>query len=277
MTSTIAPEDFQFVRELIYREAALVLESGKEYLATSRLEPLARKQGLDGIPELVRALRASPSSPLRFDVVDAMTTNETLWFRDTHPFDSLRDSIVPELMKSRATTKSLDIWCAAASTGQEPYSLAMLLREHFPQLNSWRVRILATDISPSAIERAKHGEYSQMEMGRGLPAKLMVSHFTRNGVNWQISPAIRAMVDFKLFNLAGNWPPMGPFDLVFIRNVLIYFNHQTKTDIVGKAHRVLRSDGYLILGSTESLLNIPNDFSRVTHGKTTCYQPGAGQ
>lgn len=274
MSTTIAPEDFQFIRELIYREAALVLESGKEYLASSRLEPLARKQGLDGIPDLVRKLRSAPASPLRDEVVDAMTTNETLWFRDQHPFDSLRETILPELITSRASSKTLSIWCAAASTGQEPYSLAMLIREHFPQLASWSVRILGTDISPSSLEKARSGVYTQMEMGRGLPARLMVNYFSRNGVNFQISPVLRAMVEFKLFNLAGNWPPMGPFDLVFIRNVLIYFNHQTKTEIVGKAHKTLRGDGYLILGSTESLLNTPNDFERVTHGKTSCYRPG---
>lgn len=273
MSATIAPEDFQYVRELIYREAALVLDTGKEYLAISRLDPLARSEGLTDVAGLVRALRSDPSSPLRFAVVDAMTTNETLWFRDTHPFNSLRETILPELIAARASTRRLDIWCGAASTGQEPYSLAMLLTEHFPQLSTWTVRILATDISPTALAKARSGEYTQMEMGRGLPAKLMVSHFSRNGVNWQISPLIRAMVDFQPFNLAGNWASMGPFDLVFMRNVLIYFNHQTKTEIVGKVPRVLRPDGYLILGSTESLLNIPNDFSRVTHGKTICYQP----
>lgn len=275
MSTTIAPDDFQFIRELIYREAALVLEPGKEYLASSRLEPLARQQGLKGVPELVQILRTSPSSHLRDEVVDAMTTNETLWFRDQHPFDSLRESILPELIQARASSRTLNIWCGAASTGQEPYSLAILIKENFPQLSSWHVRILATDISLNSLEKAKQGQYSQMEMGRGLPAKFMVSHFSRHGVNFQISPAIRAMVDFKLFNLAGNWPPLGPFDLVFIRNVLIYFNHQTKTEIVRKAHRTLRADGYLILGSTESLLNTPNEFDRVTHGKTTCYRPAS--
>lgn len=275
MSTTIAPDDFQFIRELIYREAALVLEPGKEYLATSRLEPLARQHNLDGIPGLVKKLRATPTGPLRMEVVDAMTTNETLWFRDQHPFDSLRDSILPELITARSAARSLSIWCAAASTGQEPYSLAMLIKEHFPQIASWNVRITATDISPSALEKAKTGIYTQMEMGRGLPAKMMVAHFARAGMNFQISPHIRSMVDFSLFNLAGNWPPMGPFDLVFIRNVLIYFNHQTKTEIVRKAHRTLRADGYLILGSTESLLNTPNEFDRVPHGKTTCYKPAS--
>jgi chemotaxis protein methyltransferase CheR len=273
VTTTISPEDFGFLRDLVLREAAIVLESGKEYLATSRLEPVARQEGLDGISGLVRALRANPNGKLREQVVDAMTTNETLWFRDAHPFASLEESIIPQLMEARKATRTLDIWCAAASTGQEPYTIAMVMKERFPQLAGWRVRILGTDISPSALQRARTGRYTQMEMGRGMPAKYMVKYFTRQGVDWQISEDIRRMVDYKLFNLAGAWPPMGPFDLVFIRNVLIYFNQQTKADIVNRAEKNLRRDGTLFLGSTESLLNIQTNLDRVQHGKTTCYRP----
>jgi chemotaxis protein methyltransferase CheR len=272
VTTTISPEDFGFLRDLVMKEAAILLEPGKEYLATSRLEPVARKEGLDGIPGLVKALRTH-NPKLREQVVDAMTTNETLWFRDAHPFETLRTTVLPQLIDSRANTRTLDIWCAAASTGQEPYTIAMLIKESFPQLASWKVRITGTDISPTALDKAKHGQYSQMEMGRGLPAKYMVNYFTRAGVNYQINPNIRAMVDFKLFNLAGIWAPMGPFDLIFIRNVLIYFSQETKGQIINKAERLLRPDGKLFLGSTESLLNIPNDLVRETHGKTTCYSP----
>lgn len=275
MTSTISPEDFAFLRDLVMKEAAIVLEPGKEYLATSRLDPVARKEGLEGIPGLVRALRMPASSKLRDQVIDAMTTNETLWFRDAHPFETLQSTIVPELIKARQNTRAIDIWCAAASTGQEPYTIAMIIKDAFPQLNGWRVRITGTDISPTALEKAHHGTYSQMEMGRGLPAKYMVNYFTRQGVNYQINPNIRAMVDFKLFNLAGNWPPMGPFDLIFIRNVLIYFNQETKNQIINKAENTLRSDGKLFLGSTESLLNISHKLDRETYGKTTCYRPKA--
>jgi chemotaxis protein methyltransferase CheR len=275
MTSTISPEDFAFLRDLVMKEAAIVLEPGKEYLATSRLDPVARKEGLEGIPGLVRALRSPAAAKLREAVIDAMTTNETLWFRDAHPFETLQTTIMPELIAKRAATRTIDIWCAAASTGQEPYTIAMILKDAFPQLNGWRIRILGTDISPSALEKAHLGTYSQMEMGRGLPAKYMVNYFSRQGVNYQINPNIRAMVDFKLFNLAGNWPVMGPFDLVFIRNVLIYFNQETKNQIINKAEKLLRPDGKLFLGSTESLLNISHNLERETYGKTTCYRPKA--
>lgn len=275
MTSTIAPDDFAFLRDLVMKEAAIVLEPGKEYLVTSRLDPVARKENLDGISGLVRALKSHTGVKLREVVIDAMTTNETLWFRDSHPFETLQSTIIPQLIEKRASSRSLDIWCAAASTGQEPYTIAMILKDSFPQLNGWRVRILGTDISPTALEKAHEAKYSQMEMGRGLPAKYMVNYFSRQGVNYQINPNIRAMVDFKLFNLAGNWPPMGPFDLVFIRNVLIYFNQQTKNEIINKAERVLRPDGKLFLGSTESLLNISHNLERETFGKTTCYRPNA--
>jgi chemotaxis protein methyltransferase CheR len=268
----MTPEDFNYLRDLVLREAAIVLDQGKEYLATSRLEPVARQEGLEGIPGLVRALRANPAGRLRDQVVDAMTTNETLWFRDSHPFETLQTTIIPEFLQSRGNTRTLDVWCAAASTGQEPYTLAMIF-DDMPQLANWRVRITATDISPTALDRAREGKYTQMEMGRGLPAKYMVKHFTRHGVDYQVNPDIRAMVDYKLLNLATAWPPMGPFDLVFMRNVLIYFNQDTKTNIVNKAEGTLRNDGYFILGSTESLLNTPNKLERVQYGKTTCYRP----
>lgn len=275
MTTTISPEDFAFLRDLVMKEAAIVLEPGKEYLVTSRLDPVARKESLDGIPGLVKALRMPASSKLKEAVIDAMTTNETLWFRDAHPFETLQSTIIPELMQARQNTRTIDIWCAAASTGQEPYTIAMILKDAFPQLSGWRIRILGTDISPTALEKAHEGKYSQMEMGRGLPAKYMVNYFTRQGVNYQINPNIRAMVDFKLFNLAGNWPAMGPFDLIFIRNVLIYFNQETKNQIINKAEKLLRPDGKLFLGSTESLLNISHNLERETFGKTTCYRPKA--
>jgi chemotaxis protein methyltransferase CheR len=275
MTTTLSPEDFAFLRDLVMKEAAIVLEPGKEYLVTSRLDPVARKESLDGIPGLVRALRMPAATKLKEAVIDAMTTNETLWFRDAHPFETLQTTIMPELIQSRANSRTIDIWCAAASTGQEPYTIAMIIKDAFPQLNGWRVRILGTDISPTALEKARDGKYSQMEMGRGLPAKYMVNYFTRQGVNYQINPNIRAMIDFKLFNLAGNWPAMGPFDLVFIRNVLIYFNQETKNQIINKAEKLVRPDGKLFLGSTESLLNISHNLERETFGKTTCYRPKA--
>lgn len=272
MKATIEANDFAFLRDLVMRESAIVLEAGKEYLVTSRLEPLARKEGLDDIAALVRELRARPHGKLRDSVIDAMTTNETLWFRDAHPFESLKKSIFPELIQKRANRKSLNIWCGAASTGQEPYTVAMLLRDSFPALRDWKIRIVATDISNAALERARAGRYTQMEMGRGLPASYMVKYFTRVGMEFEIKPEIRAQVDYKVLNLASAWPYLGTFDLVLIRNVLIYFNQETKAQIVNKAAKLLEADGYLMLGSTESLLSIQTNLERVMHDKTACYQ-----
>ncbi len=276
MKGVIEAGDFAFLRDLVMREAAIVLEPGKEYLASTRLEPVARKEGLEDVAALVRALRAQPRGKLHQAVIDAMTTNETLWFRDAHPFETLKQSVLPELIEKRAAKKSLNIWCSAASTGQEPYTLAMILRDNFPNLLNWKIRIVATDISNAALDRARSGLYTQMEMGRGLPASYMVKYFTRAGVDYQISQEIRAKVDFKVLNLAGMWPYLGTFDLVLIRNVLIYFNQETKGEIVNKAAKILEPDGYLMLGSTESLLNIKTNLERVMHDKTSCYRPKAG-
>lgn len=269
----VSAADFAFLRDFVKREAAIVIDPSKEYLITSRLEPVARTHELANIGALVAALRSAPNGPLRTAVVDAMTTNETLWFRDAHPFDALAKEILPPILAKRAATRTLDIWCAAASTGQEPYTIAMVLREAFHQLAQWRVRIVGTDISTAALDRARSGRYTQMEMGRGLPAKLMIKYFTRSGTDWLINADIRSTVEYRLLNLAGAWPAGQQYDLVFIRNVLIYFDQETKAQIIGKAERLLRPDGALILGSTESLLGIATQLQRVQHGKTTCYRP----
>lgn len=272
----LSTDEFGYLRDMVLREAAIVLDSSKEYLAQSRLEPVAKKAGFTGgVPELIRALRSDATGRLRDQVVDAMTTNETLFFRDSHPFDTLRDLIIPELMQKRRATRTLDIWCAAASTGQEPYSILLLLQESFPELNSWRINFVGTDISPSALERARQGRYTQMEVNRGLPAKMLVKHFERAGLDWQINPEIQRRMQFKILNLASEWPPIGQFDLIFMRNVLIYFNQKTKGEIIERARRVLRPDGYFFLGSTESMLGVQTKFERVQHNKTVCYRPSA--
>lgn len=271
--ATIAAEDFDYLRKIVLQEAAIVLAAGKEYLAQSRLEPLARERGLPDVGALVKAMRTDATGRIKAEIVDAMTTNETLFFRDVHPFETLRSTIIPDLIEKRRSQRSLDIWCAAASTGQEPYSILMVLKE-FPELATWRIRLLGTDISESAIARAKDGKYSQMEVNRGLPMKQLITNFTRVGTEWQINQEFRAAAQYKLFNLASNWPTIGPFDLVFMRNVLIYFSAETKQQIIDKVARVVRPDGYFMLGSTESLMNIKTNFQRVQHGKSTCYTVG---
>ena len=204
-------------------------------------------------------------------VIDAMTTNETSFFRDIHPFDALRTTIIPELMDKRRATRQLTFWCAAASSGQEPYSLLMMLKDNFPELSSWQVRFLATDISPSMIEKSKSGKYTQLEVNRGLSAQLLVKYFERVGADWQINAEVRAMVEFRLVNLAEPLPAMSPIDVVFIRNVLLYFDSDTKKRILQAIRKNLNPDGVLLLGSSETTFNIDEGWASRPIGKTIVY------
>ncbi len=271
----LASADFEYIRKLVYERAAIALDEGKSYLVETRLAPLARTQGFASIEELVIQLRGKVFGRLHKAVVDAMTTNETSFFRDIHPFESLRKEILPEMLKLRATARTLTIWCAASSSGQEPYSIAMILRQDFPQLSTWKVRILATDISSTMIERARAGCFSQLEVNRGLPAPLLVRFFEKDGMTWQIKDEIRKMVEFRELNLKDNFPPLPGVDILFIRNVLIYFDVETKRSVLSKIAKVLKPDGYLFLGGAETTINIDASFSRRTIGKTVCYQKGA--
>lgn len=273
--TAITATDFDYIRALVREEAAIVLEPGKEYLAENRLQPVARAAGLATLEDLVSELRTGPDE-LRAQVVDALTTNETSFFRDAHPWEALADEVIPELIAARADDRALRFWCAAASSGQEPYSLAMLMRDRFAsQLAGWDVQILATDLSPSMIDRAGTGSFSQLEVNRGLPAATLVEHFTRQGLRWQISEKIRDAVDFRLMNLADehDYDRLGPFDLILIRNVLIYFDMDTKRDILRRCRRILRPDGLLFLGTSETTINVVDDYQRAVYGKTTCYRP----
>jgi chemotaxis protein methyltransferase CheR len=270
----ISPEDFAFISRFIYDESAIVLEVGKEYLVESRLLTTARKRGLKDIHELVDQLRRAPTAELQRMVVEAMTTNETSFFRDVDPFEALRKAVLPELLKARAADRRLRIWCGAASSGQEPYSIAMLLREHFPQLAGWKVDLVSSDISIEMLERCRGARYSQLEVGRGLPAPLLVKYFERDGALWRLRPEIRDMVGFFELNLAGPWPSMEPFDVVFMRNVLIYFDTDTKRQILGKIKRLLRPDGYLFLGGAETTFNIDDGFVRETSDRVSFYRLG---
>jgi chemotaxis protein methyltransferase CheR len=269
---TLAPPDFDYIAQLVHRRSAIVLEPGKEYLAESRLESLARDHGLATVGELVARMR-SGSLDAGDAVVDAMTTNETSFFRDAHPFNALRDTVLPELIEARRVARSITIWCGATSSGQEPYSVAMLIREHFPELRDWQVRIIATDISPSMLERTRAGRYSQLEVNRGLPAPMLVKYFTRDGMHWVVAEDLRRMVSAQYMNLNERWPVMPPFDLVLLRNVLIYFDVPTKQAILGKVRQQLRPDGLLLLGGAETTMNLDANFERVPHGRSTWYRP----
>jgi chemotaxis protein methyltransferase CheR len=259
----VTPLDYDFIRKLLKQRSGLVLSADKHYLVESRLLPIARKAGAGSLAELVQKLKMPGAEQLTTTVVEAMTTNESFFFRDKIPFDHFRDAIVPALMGSRATQKRIRIWCAAASTGQEPYSLAMQIKEMGPKLAGWRIEIIATDLSTGVLERAKSGTYSQFEVQRGLPIQLLVKYFTQVGENWQIAPAIRAMVQFRPLNLLADFSQLGPFDVVFCRNVLIYFDQQTKIGVLERIARIIERDGFLLLGAAETVVGLTDTFRPV--------------
>ncbi|HTS69356.1 MAG TPA: protein-glutamate O-methyltransferase CheR [Terriglobia bacterium] len=269
---TLSQPDFNYIRRLVLDQSAIVLEEDKGYLVESRLLPLARQEGFASLGLLVRRMQAEPFHGLHRRAVEAMTTNETSFFRDFHPFEALRKSVLPQLMARRAAASELAVWCAACSSGQEPYSLAILIRENFPQLASWKIRILATDLSSEILARAREGRFSQLEVNRGLPASLLVRYFQKRGCDWYLRDDIRGMVDFQIVNLAGTWPFLLPVDIVMIRNVLIYFGVETKKQILGKIRRVLKPDGYLFLGAAETTFSIDDSYDRVQLERATCYR-----
>jgi chemotaxis protein methyltransferase CheR len=223
------------------------------------LIPLARKAGVPGLPELVQKLRGG-AEPLIADVVEAMTTNETFFFRDKVPFDHLKATILPELLQARAARRSLRIWCAASSTGQEPYSIAMCLKELGAALTGWRVEIIATDLSQGVLEKSRAGLFSQFEVQRGLPIQLLVKHFAQIGELWQLNADIRAMVQFRQLNLLQDFSHLGVFDIIFCRNVLIYFDQDTKTKVFSRLARLIEPDGFLMLGAAETVVGLTETF-----------------
>jgi chemotaxis protein methyltransferase CheR len=259
----VTPQDFDYLRTMLRERSGLMLSGEKQYLAESRLLPVARKHGLAGLTELVAKLKSAGAGLLGVDVVEAMTTNESFFFRDKVPFEHFRATIMPALLAARAREKRIRIWCTACATGQEPYSLAMSLRSFSAALAGWRVDILATDISNEVLAKAKSGIYSQFEVQRGLPIQLLVKYFTQLGEAWQIAPEIRAMVQFRPLNLLHNFSPLGSFDLVFCRNVLIYFDQETKVAVLNRLARQMPADGFLILGAAETVVGLTDAFKPV--------------
>jgi len=264
--------DFDLIRNLLREHSAIVLEEGKQYLVETRLAPLARQLELPSIGELIARLRNQPANGLCRQVVEAMVTTETLFFRDHHPFEALRKVVIPDLIGRRRGERRLSVWCAACSNGQEPYSLALLLREHFPELEGWKIALLASDLSREVLARAREGRFNQIEVNRGLPAALLIRHFTQHGTSWEISADLRGMVDFQELNLAQPWPAMAAMDLVLLRNVMIYFDVEMKKTILARLARVLRPDGYLILGGAETTFNVDDSYRRVEDLKGGYYQ-----
>lgn len=264
--------DIDFIRDLVRRRSAIVLDEGKEYLIEARLAPVARDEGFDSIGALVAAVQGKPFDGLHRKIVEAMTTNETSFFRDVHPFESLRDLVLPDIIAKRRATKKLTIWCAAASTGQEPYTIAMVLRESFPELASWNVRIIATDLSSAVLARATEGRYRQLEVNRGLPALYLMKYFERQGAEWQVKACLREMIEFRQMNLIDTWPTMPEMAVVFVRNVLIYFDIETKRCILQGVRRVLAPDGVMFLGGAETTMNVDPAFDRIAVARSSCYR-----
>jgi len=223
------------------------------------LLPLARKASLAGISELVQKMKGGAAS-LVTQVVEAMTTNETFFFRDKVPFDHFRDSIMPEILKARAGRKSIRIWCAAGSTGQEPYSLAICLKEMSAALTGWRIEIISTDLSQEVLEKSRAGIYSQFEVQRGLPIQMLVKYFKQTGELWQINSDIRAMVQHRQLNLLHDFSQLGVFDVIFCRNVLIYFDQDTKINIFNRLAKATEPDGFLVLGAAETVVGLTDVF-----------------
>jgi chemotaxis protein methyltransferase CheR len=267
----VTPLDYEYLRKLLKERSGLDLSADKQYLVESRLVPLARKAGLVGIPELVSKMK-SGAEALTTDVVEAMTTNETFFFRDKIPFEHLRDTVLPLLLQSRASRRSLRIWSAACSTGQEPYSIAMCLKEKAAALAGWRIEIVGTDLSQEVLEKSKAGIYSQFEVQRGLPIQLLVKYFTQTGEIWQINADIRGMVQHRQLNLLQDFGHLGKFDVIFCRNVLIYFDQDTKISIFERLNKALEPDGALVLGAAESVVGITDAF-RPFPDKRGLYQP----
>jgi chemotaxis protein methyltransferase CheR len=265
---------FAYVRDLVCKQAGIALAADKDYLVESRLLPLAKERGFRSIREFISELRQSPFGETHALVVEAMATNETSFFRDAHPFRALKDDVLPSLVAARRAARTITIWSAACSTGQEPYSIAILLAEHFPQLADWHIQILASDMGRQVLSRAKEGEYTDMEVSRGLTPGVLARHFERRASQWRIKTDIRKRVRFLRLNLIDPWPPMPKLDIVFLRNVLIYFAPEPKRRVLANLRQRMAADGVLILGGAESTLGIDDAWQRVSHGKTSSYRIG---
>ncbi len=262
-------ENYRFLQEHVYSEAGIVLEDDKYYLFESRLAPIVRQLGLSSINDLCELLMASREAEVGRQVVEAMTTNETYFFRDPGHYDAIRTVLLPRLRQERQELRRLRFWSAAASTGQEAYSLAMVLLEE--KLADWNIQILGTDFCSKVLERARAGRYQQIEVNRGLPASLLVKHFSRSGMDWQLSEAVRRMVRFESIDLRKSLRVLGPFDLVFCRNVMIYFDAETKRKILKELHGTLFRGGWLLLGGVETAFGVEEWFERQMIGNATVY------
>jgi chemotaxis protein methyltransferase CheR len=269
----LAAETFEDVRRFVRHEAAIVLEADKEYLVEARLSPVARKAGAASVADFVAQAIGGRDVEARRKLIEAMTTNETSFFRDVAPFEVFRKTALPDVLARRAASRTLNLWCGAASSGQEPYSIAMTLADHFPETAGWNVKFLATDLSEEMLSRCREGSYSQFEVNRGLPATALVKHFERKGLNWTANAALKARIEFAPLNLAKPWAPMPPWDVVFLRNVLIYFDVPTKREILQKIRRACDPQAWLFLGAAETPIGVDDGWERVPVDRASCWRP----
>jgi len=267
----MTPAEFDYLKTFLKTRSGLVLSNDKQYLVESRLLPIARSSKLETLSAVIQELKRGGNRALETDVVEAMTTNESFFFRDKTPFDHFKDTMLPALLDSRSARKQLKIWCAAASTGQEPYSLAICLKEEAAKMSGWRTRILGTDLSQEVLEKAKTGLYSQFEVQRGLPIQLLIKYFEQKGDMWQINAGMRAMIEWKKLNLLESFNHLGEFDIIFCRNVLIYFDQATKSEILGRLAKSMPDDGFLVLGAAETVVGLTDAFKPVA-GKRGLFQ-----
>ena len=271
-TSTMTQETISYVCTTVRSRSAIELDISKSYLIEARLAPLAKRNGFGSIDEFVQAVKGKTKLGMESQLVEAMTTNETSFFRDIHPFEALRKTLFPEIRTKYAIQKSMNIWSAACSSGQEIYSIGMLIRENFPDLASWRVNLVATDLSDDILAKAKAGKFSQLEVNRGLPATLIVKYFQRQGLNWELQSEVRNMATFMKLNLIERWPQLPMMDVVFLRNVLIYFSPETKRAILEKIRKVMAPRGVLFLGAAETTMGLDAAFERVQADSSVFYR-----
>lgn len=267
--------DFDLYKDLLKEKSGLTLTPDKSYLLDSRLTPVARKHGFATLENMTMALRGVPKPDLLKDVIEAMTTNETSFYRDSKPFDQFRDIVLPHLLKTRGAGRRFRIWCAASSTGQEPYSLSMLLRENASKLAGWNFEIVATDIDTAVLESAKKAEYSQFEVQRGLPIQMLMKYFEQKGDRWALKNDIKSMVQYRYFNLLEPMSSLGKFDIIFCRNVLIYFDRETKAKVLQNMAQLLPEDGFLFLGGAETVLGITDAFKPMENTRGIYVKPNS--
>lgn len=256
---TIAAQDFEFLKDFLYNESGLSISTDKMYLLESRLNPIVKAMDLSDLSGLITKLKAKDSSACH-EVVEAMTTNETFFFRDTHPFEKFTDVALPQVMKSKPAGSTIRIWCAACSSGQEPYSLAILLKENQAKFGAYNFEIIATDLSEDILQTARTAKYTQFEVQRGMPITLLVKYFTQQGTEWFLNDDIKNMVKFEKFNLLDPMTKYGTLDIIFCRNVLIYFDATTKGKVLGELHSHCAKHGFLFLGGAETVVGITDQF-----------------